>query len=339
MNEQPPARDNSATRAAASPGAGGGLTTGTVARRIGVSPATLRSWDRRYGIGPSRQREGGHRRWTGPDILVLEEMCRLTSAGVPTAEAAKVALLFGRTDPAGGTVPAARLPDEWSPGTRPTGSAARQISRGLGRAAVRLDAPTVERLLDEALTEYGTVATWEDVMVPALRAVGRKWAAAGDRYVEVEHLLSWHVSTALRRPAYKSEAGDRAPVLLACVPGEGHTLAIEALVASLAERGLPVRMFGGAVPAPALDAAVRRTGPCAVVLWAQSRSTASRPLAQHVSGTGWGVRGSRLGPAVMVAGPGWAGPHLRGTLRPQRLGEAVDVLTRICESSTTGPGG
>ncbi|MFD7889240.1 MerR family DNA-binding transcriptional regulator, partial [Streptomyces albidoflavus] len=28
-----------------------GLTTGTVARRLGVSPTTLRSWDRRYGLG------------------------------------------------------------------------------------------------------------------------------------------------------------------------------------------------------------------------------------------------------------------------------------------------
>ncbi|MFD4687861.1 MerR family transcriptional regulator, partial [Streptomyces sp. NPDC058461] len=34
-------------------GAGVGVTTGSLARRLGVSPTTLRSWDRRYGIGPA----------------------------------------------------------------------------------------------------------------------------------------------------------------------------------------------------------------------------------------------------------------------------------------------
>ncbi|MEV6787027.1 MerR family transcriptional regulator, partial [Streptomyces sp. NPDC051098] len=40
------------TSAADGPPRTGGLTTGAVARRLGVAPTTLRSWDRRYGIGP-----------------------------------------------------------------------------------------------------------------------------------------------------------------------------------------------------------------------------------------------------------------------------------------------
>ncbi|MYT26330.1 MerR family transcriptional regulator, partial [Streptomyces sp. SID7760] len=68
------------------------LTTGAVARRLGVSPTTLRSWDRRYGIGPSVREGGRHRRWAPEDIAMLEEMCRLTTSGVPPAEAAGAAL-------------------------------------------------------------------------------------------------------------------------------------------------------------------------------------------------------------------------------------------------------
>ncbi|WP_044471394.1 MerR family transcriptional regulator, partial [Streptomyces turgidiscabies] len=66
-----------------------GLTTGALARRLGVSPTTLRSWDQRYGIGPAIRPDGRHRRWAPPDVAVLEAMCRLTSAGVPPAEAAR----------------------------------------------------------------------------------------------------------------------------------------------------------------------------------------------------------------------------------------------------------
>ncbi|MEV6247492.1 MerR family transcriptional regulator [Streptomyces sp. NPDC051742] len=316
-----------------------GLTTGAVARRFGVSPTTLRSWDQRYGIGPAARTEGRHRRWAPGDVAMLEEMCRLTASGVPPAEAARSALSARATLPARPALPAppALLPR--APAARRPGSGSglplgdvRLECRGLARAAVRLDGPTLDVLLREVVADHGLVTAWEEVMVPTLHAVGRKWESSGDRYVEVEHLLSWHVSTALRQvaPAGPVAVPSMPPVLLACVPAEQHTLPLEALAAGLAERGLPARMFGGAVPAEALDAAVRRTGPVAVVLWSQARSTAHHALAQHVAARSFGVRGARTHPMVMLAGPGWAGRSVQpGMLRPGGLREALDGLTRL----------
>ncbi|MFI8189217.1 MerR family transcriptional regulator [Streptomyces sp. NPDC085946] len=310
-----------------------GLTTGAVARRLGVSPTTLRSWDSRYGIGPEVRADGRHRRWSARDVAMLEAMCRLTSAGVPPGEAARVAK-GGAGVPPQSTEPAGRTRDRAAPGrSRAAGSLplgdVRQECRGLARAAVRLDAPAVEEQLVSAVEEHGLVVAWQEVMVPTLHAVGRKWASSGDRYVEVEHLLSWHVSTTLRRytrPPAPQGAGAAGPVLLACVPGEQHTLPLEALNAGLTGLGVATRMLGAAVPVEALTAAVQRLGPSAVVLWAQARSTASLPLARHVAGTQWGVKGARRQPLVMLGGPGWAGRAARGMLRPTGLGDALDTL-------------
>ncbi|MEU6812520.1 MerR family transcriptional regulator [Streptomyces sp. NPDC046831] len=368
------------------PPAGTGLTTGALARRLGVSPTTLRSWDRRYGIGPAVRGDGRHRRWSPRDVAMLETMCRLTSAGVPPAEAARAAQRGAvgesaaservadrrvvREDTGGGPVvpptasapsaggsgsarpaskpparepeaglePSARRPSR-AAGTLPLGDV-RQECRGLARAAVRLDAPAVEERLTAAVEEYGLTVAWQEVMVPTLHAVGRKWASSGDRYVEVEHLLSWHVSTALRRftrpvvaPGDPSAPG---PVLLACVPGEQHTLPLEALNAGLGEARVPTRMFGAAVPAEALAAAVQRMGPSAVVLWAQARSTASLPLARHVAATQWGVKGARRQPLVLLGGPGWAGRPARGMPRPSGLREALDTLCGLYRAGVTG---
>ncbi|MGY5036608.1 MerR family transcriptional regulator [Streptomyces sp. 900116325] len=317
-----------------------GITTGAVARRLGVSPTTLRSWDQRYGIGPAAREDGRHRRWSPADVAMLEDMCRLTTSGVPPAEAARVA----RTR-AGQQQSLSLVTDSPGP-TRTPGSGnglllgdVHKEFRGLARAAVRLDSPTIDTLLRDLVAAHGLVTSWEEVMAPTLHAVGRKWESSDDRYVEVEHLLSWHISTTLRQLAgsARPRVADAAPVLLACVPAESHTLSLEALAAGLAERGLPARMFGAALPAEALDAAVRRLGPSAVVLWSQSRSTADHALARHVADTWFGVKGARTHPLVLLAGPGWAGRTVAPLMhRPSGLREALDILTHRC-TAVPGP--
>lgn len=336
--------------------AGAGLPTGGVARRLGVSPTTVRSWERRYGIGPAAREAGHHRRWSHQDIVVLEAMCRLTARGVPPGEAARAALA-GRRAEAVETVETAETvvtaeppgrpaldehrtddagPDD-APGGRgpgPGGSRVLRVGtvrpecRGLARAAVRLDAPVIDTILREAVGTLGVVDAWTEVMMPALRAVGRKWAVDGEQYVEVEHLLSWHVSGALRGAAVESpRARPVRPVLLTAAPGEQHTLPLEATAAALTERGLPFRMLGAAVPARALLDAVHRLGPGAVMIWSQDRHTADRALLHQVGADAWGPRGSRSGATVVAAGPGWIRPRPpAGAASPRTLAAAVDLL-------------
>ncbi|MFJ3498391.1 MerR family transcriptional regulator [Streptomyces sp. NPDC086091] len=323
-----------------------GLTTGALARRLGVAPTTLRSWERRYGIGPAVRDGVRHRRWRPSDVAVVEAMCRLTSAGVPPAEAARAAKEGHDTghdtadpEPAAAAAEPVRAPARSRAASPlPLGGDVRQEARGLARAAVRLDAPAIEQQLEAVLDRYGVAVAWQEVRVPTLHAVGRKWQSSGDRYVEVEHLLSWHVSTTLRRVTRPPVGTDpaRGPVVLACVPDEWHTLPLEALNAGLAERGVPTRMLGAAVPVEALTSAVARLGPVAVVLWAQARTTASPGLARQVADTRWGVSGARRRTTVVLGGPGWAGHPADGMYRPPGLSEALDLLCRVREAAPPG---
>ncbi|MCC9711300.1 MerR family transcriptional regulator [Streptomyces sp. MNU76] len=331
------------------------VTTGFLARRLGVSPTTLRSWDRRYGLGPAVRAEGRQRRWSPEDVAMLQEMCRLTATGVPPAEAARAAMERARGQvgevPRSTVVPPAARPGDVgvpapaAPAVRarrghPPASAlplgdVRQECRGLARAAVRLDAAAVQEQLLAVVGAYGLVVAWEEVMAPTLRAVGRKWESSGDRYVEVEHLLSWYISTTLRHMYLSTPgpAGEAAPVLLACLPDEHHTLPLEALAAALAERRVPVLMLGGAVPAEAMDAAVRRVAPAAVALWAQSRATAGLALAQHIAATRWGIRGARRQSPVLLCGPGWGRRTPEELPRPSGLQDAVTMLVPLSAST------
>ncbi|HEX5535212.1 MAG TPA: MerR family transcriptional regulator [Actinomycetales bacterium] len=68
------------------------LKVAAVARRLGVAPATLRTWARRYGVGPPAHTAGAHRQYTVEDLARLLVMRRLTLEGVAPAEAARIAL-------------------------------------------------------------------------------------------------------------------------------------------------------------------------------------------------------------------------------------------------------
>jgi MerR family transcriptional regulator, light-induced transcriptional regulator len=85
-----------------------GFSVGAVARRLGVAPSTLRTWNRRYGIGARELSPGRHRRYTAEDITRLEHMQKLILRGAAPADAARVALsapvaLIPAQEPAGGT--------------------------------------------------------------------------------------------------------------------------------------------------------------------------------------------------------------------------------------------
>jgi MerR family transcriptional regulator, light-induced transcriptional regulator len=305
-------------------------TVSAVAHRLGVAPATLRTWARRYGLGPSEHAAGAHRRYTASDVARLETMRRLTLDGVPPAEAARVAMAAalprGESRPAEpGRVVAGAMPDRHGrlstrggPGGRVLAlPGADGVVRGLGRAAMALDAHAVTRTVRDQVEQHGVLHTWEHVLRPVLVAVGDRWASTGQG-VEIEHLVSDCTASVLRSVADRAgEAPGRRPALLSCAPDEQHALPLHALAAALAERGLGTRTLGPAMPADAIRAAVRRTGPALLFLWSQLPGTAGRAMLDELPVT-------RPPTSVVVGGPGWEHHPL-----PERVTVATDLAHAV----------
>src|SRR5918997_3973036 len=78
---------------------------GVAARRVGLSVDTLRVWERRYGLGPSRTSPGGHRRYEDGDLRRLRAAAHLLRTGVPASEAVRGVL------PAAPSRPRVHAPD------------------------------------------------------------------------------------------------------------------------------------------------------------------------------------------------------------------------------------
>ena len=311
---------------------GPGLTVAAVARRLGVAPATLRTWDRRYGLGPSEHRAGSHRRYTAIDLTRLEHMRKLVLAGIPPSDAAKEAIALD-VDPAtlAPVIDIVSSLDSLPPDTDTIGrSGGGQVipipggtpaSRGLARAALALDGAACQRIIREAIDRRGVISTWDHLLVPVLTGVGQRWETSG-RGIDVEHVLSDSVHAALAERARELKDPVNARlVLLAASDEETHFLPLWAVAAALAERRIGTRMLGARVPQETLTQAVRRTGPAAVFVWAQIPGSARVSVLTDLTTL-------RPAPTVIAGGPGWTGTPPAGVGVAGDLTETVTRLSR-----------
>jgi hypothetical protein len=307
-----------------------GFSVGAVARRLGVAPSTLRTWNRRYGIGAQELSPGRHRRYTADDITRLEHMQRLILRGAAPADAAQAALA-SRARPVRLPVldiPAARTgPGHGAGGQRlalPGASpAARGLARGLARAALAMDGALMDEIIRTALARDGVIPTWQGLLVPVLSGIGTRYEQTGG-CVEAEHLL-FSVTLAALATLHPGAAGrtDHRPVLLACAAAEQHSLPLYALAAALAECSVRARMLGAALPYASLAAAVRRTGPAAVFLWSQVPDTGDPAALPD-------LRRRRPGARLLLGGPGW--PQAALPEGSRLIGNLPDAVTEVMAS-------
>ena len=260
------------------------LTVAAVARRLGVAPATLRTWDRRYGLGPSLHESGDHRRYCPMDLARLTLMRRLITSGVSPCDAAQQAKNHK------GKIKIEKIVGDYV--------VREDLVEALHKAAKSLDKRFIEASLRKDIAENGVEQSWSEVIVPLLFQVGNEWEATG-KGVEVEHLLTEVLKGVLREQVEDIKKPVNAhPVLLASVGEELHSLALHALAAALAERKIESFFLGARTPLEALCGMVSRSAPPAVFLWAQLPQNADPKFFKEIPAI-------RPMPRIVLGGPGW----------------------------------
>ncbi|HET8594424.1 MAG TPA: MerR family transcriptional regulator [Intrasporangium sp.] len=309
------------------------------AEEVGISPATLRAWERRYGIVSPSRSEGGYRLYGDDDVRALTLMARLVADGwTPSLAAQEVAHRLERAKPealSGG--PASRGAGAPAvPQVAPVAPGA--FTRALTDAAATLDASALAAVLDEmfALASFESVVDRQ--LLPAMEALGDAWAA-GRISVAGEHFVS---NAVLRRLAAAYEAagsfatGPR--VLVGLPPGGRHELGLLAFAVAARRRGLAVDYLGADLPVADWASAVVERDPAAVVLAIPTPDDAA-PVDAVVTA----VRDAR--PDLLVAVGGREQDRApEGTVRlghdiGAAAGELVTALTAATGPARTSSGG
>lgn len=283
------------------------LTVAAVARRIGVAPATLRTWDRRYGLGPSEHVEGEHRRYCPSDVAKLTTMRRLIVAGVSPSDAAEQAKSVKSV------VEVKTLVKEFE--------VREEVVDAIYKALQSFDRAFVEETLAHEISEYGVEGAWADVIVPTLFMIGQDWEN-DQKGIEVEHLFSEILTRTMNNRVIelKKPVNSR-PVLLAAVGEELHSLPIYALAAALCERNIQTYVLGARTPLSALSAMVTRCAPPAIFLWAQLSKNAEEKYWREIPAI-------RPAPRVVVGGPGWDSLTCDEVIKAEGLEHACEEIAQ-----------
>ena len=283
---------------------------GAVAERLGVAAATLRTWERRYAIGPSFRTDGGHRRYTAGDIERVEHMRRLLARGVRPRDAAREARDLD--DETVAAAVAGELPGDGhlSPD---------ELVVTIVEAASELDPVRLSSLYAGALRRLGVARAWHSVMAPALIAIGEAWAE-GRVEITVEHLASERLLAELRLMSRTHAAPPmQGGVVLTSAEDDQHSLPLFALEAALAEQGCGSFVAGARMPWSSLVTLSQRLRPDAVFVWATLDRGRDEAFAAATAELPTSTR-------LVIGGPGWGAFELPRAERAHNLDQALTLI-------------
>lgn len=217
----------------------------TVANLTGVSPATLRAWERRYDLVSPRRTEAGYRVYSDADVATISRVKDLVDAGLKVSEAVSVV----RRGAAPPVADDPRVPLE------PTRAE-------LLKAFLALDRACAVAVLDR-LAPVAPLRQVEEVFFPVLREVGDRWERGGASVAQ-EHFAASLVRARLVRMLEEASAAVPAGApegVCAGVPGELHELGLLGAALHLAAGGWRIVYLGADLPVEETEAVVRGRSP------------------------------------------------------------------------------
>jgi DNA-binding transcriptional MerR regulator len=233
----------------------------SVAEMTGVSAATLRAWERRYGIPTPQRTASAYRLYTDRDVELIRRVRELCENGIAPAQAAQMVQAAR-----GSREEAIRLETDTAE------LAAQKILGGVER----FDADMVEAAVRHAMFLGSATTLFERVFTPVLIELGERWRA-GTMSIGQEHMASEIIGSGLRdilRMIRPSSPGRT--VVLAGFAEEEHALPVLGVALRMAEWNVRTVVLGARTPPSAIRHAIAEIRPDLVGLSATMEIPSSR---------------------------------------------------------------
>jgi DNA-binding transcriptional MerR regulator len=235
-----------------------------VVHEVGLSAATLRAWERRYGLLKPQRSPGGHRLYSKQDIEMLKWLVERQNEGLSISRAVEM----WKTIPRGQIHPSSL---EISTGE----AMLDELREQWIIACTVFDDQAANRTLDQAFALATPETICTEVLQKGLAKIGEGWYA-GSISVQQEHFASAiairRINSLLAAATPPTRSGH---ILAACPPGEEHDFALLVVTYFLRRGGWDVVYLGSNVPLNDLDATIQSTRPALILSAAQTLESAA----------------------------------------------------------------
>jgi DNA-binding transcriptional MerR regulator len=211
-----------------------GIRTNAAAELLGVSPNTLRSWERRFGYPAPRRTAGGHRQY---ELGELEALRRALLETHNISSAIQVARQRGEG----------------------LGSASRMVE-----AFDRFDEALADRLMEESLALRSIERTVEELLLPGLELAENRESREAELELACRWATGWlHAARRVCPPATRSEG----ILLFDSSPALGlEGIQVQALELALRRAGFRVLLLSVGLAQERMTRAMRALDPSGLVL-------------------------------------------------------------------------
>ncbi len=253
-----------------------------VIHETGLTPATLRAWERRYNLLKPQRSAGGHRLYTQNEIEMLKWLVARQDEGLSISHAMQLWQSLEKTSQA----PLQQIPTLRAASA--DGVTLDELRRKWLAACLAFDETTAEQVLAHAFAFAAPEAVCFELLQKGLSELGELWYS-GTVSVQQEHFAA---ALAMRRlnTLYAAAPLPTRParLLAACPPGETHEFSLLLLAFILRLRGYEVVYLGANVPLSRLDVTLQKTAPRMVLSVSQTlHSTAAlSEMANYVNSQG-----------------------------------------------------
>jgi DNA-binding transcriptional MerR regulator len=247
-----------------------------VVHATGISPSTLRAWERRYQVCQPQRTESGYRLYSDRDLATIRWLKVQVDAGVAISQA--VSWLENLAQTANG-IENVTLPgngEQRSEGLalsvkrQPTVRDEHILQHELLEALLAFDEAKAEQIFSEAFALYTLEFVGENLIKPILVELGERWHR-GEITITCEHYATNYfiqrLAVLLRSLPNPSKGS---VVWVACAPTEQHEIGLLLLTLYLRRAGHQVQFIGKDIPKEDFVNEVRKARPALILLSAST---------------------------------------------------------------------
>lgn len=298
-----------------------------VVTQTGLNPATIRAWERRYGLPDPQRSEGGHRQYSQRDVDILKWLISQQEEGMSISHAVELwqSLISEGRDPLQALASTDLV--SGSAGVPILGQQLDELREAWINACLSFDRKRAEFVLTHAFSIFPPEVVCVELLQKGLVQIGNGWHQ-GTVTVQQEHFTTMlseqrlEILIAAVPPPTRSER-----IIVSAAPGEHHTFGNHLLTYFLRRQGWDVIHLGADVPVEDFGSTVDGLKPQLVIISAQLLHTAAaiKDLAQSTNALlAYGGSIFNLKPKIRE--------YIPGVFLGESIEEGVETVRRILAS-------